>query len=247
MNSKICLILSTTLLVVMIMLTVFTVEVQAVRRINSNTNPAGITQGGRDNTNTTILSTGSATINMAGAIAAISFTDYIRIDNTTTTTTGWKVNVYASDFTATSVSDSSSAVAGATLSVAIPANTMLIVTPQAPTASGTASLTGVTAQNTSGIAVTNSPGVQVISAEDAPFCSGGGCGNDGGNANSPNYYLQQLNYTLTLPTYLPNTATISLAQADSQFTVANRTPGAKIGLFAATYGSTITYSMTTGP
>lgn len=243
MNSKINLILSATLLIVMIMLTINTVNVQAARRINSDTNPVGIAQGSTT-TRASLMSFGSATINMAGAIAAISITDYIRIDNTTATTTGWKVNVYASDFIASLVPDSSSAVGGATLRVTIPANTMLTVTPQAPTASGTASLTGVTAQNTSGIAVTSSPGVPVISAA---ICASPGCGNDGGNAASPNYYLQQLNYTLTLPTYLPSTATISLAQADSEFTAANRTPGAKIGLFAATYSSTLTYSMTVGP
>jgi hypothetical protein len=235
MNSKISKILSAALLLVMIMLISNSVEVQADLLVTSNPNSALLTSQGNTASNTSIMPFGSATINMAGSIAAISITDYIRVNNTTNTNTGWNIIVTASNFIATSVPDSSSAVGGATLSVTIPANTMLTVKPQTPTKSGTASLTGVTAQNTSGSAVTIG-GVKVLSAATNR-------GNDGNNG----YYLQQLNYTLTLPTYLPSTATISSAQADSKFTVANRTPGAKIGLFAATYSSNLIYSITAGP
>jgi hypothetical protein len=234
--------LSATLIIVMIMLAATTGKVFSAGTYNiiSNTNSASLNASGTNTSVTSGITFGTVTINMAGAITPISKTDFIRIDNTVTPKIGWNVKVSATNFTAT-VTDYSSAVGGATLTVNIPANTILTVTPQAPTASGNVPLTGMSAQNTSGIAVA-STGVKVLSAS-ASGCGGAGCGYDSNNG----YYLQQLNYTLTIPNYLPGTATITGAQADSKFIPANRTAGAKIGLFAGTYSSTITYAIAAGP
>jgi hypothetical protein len=236
MNSNISKLLSATLIIVMVMLAAATAEVYSAGTysIISNTNSASLTTSGTTASVTSGIAFGSVTINMAGSIAPISMTDFIRIDNTVTPKNGCNVKVSATNFTAT-VTDYSSAVGGATLTVNIPANNILTVTPQAPTASGTAVLTGMSAQNTSGIAVTTT-GVKVLSASIGYGYSGAG-----------GYYKQQLNYTLTLPNYLPGTATITGAKTDSKFIPANRTAGAKIGLFAGTYSSTIIYFIAAGP
>jgi hypothetical protein len=236
MNSNISKLLSSTLIIVLILLAAATREVYSAGTysIISNTNTALLTSSGTTASVTSGIAFGSVTINMAGAITPVSKTDFIRIDNTVTPKIGWNVKVSATNFTAT-VTDYSSAVGGATLTVNIPANNILKVTPKAPTASGAVSLTGMTAQNTSGIAVT-STGVKVLNAT-------AGNGYDSSNG----YYKQQLDYTLTFPNYLPGTATITGANADSKFIPANRTAGAKIGLFAGTYSSTITYTITAGP
>jgi hypothetical protein len=194
--------------------------------INSNTNSTKLTQG-TGTSSTSGVGFGTATINMSASIGSMNSSDFIRIDNSGNL--GWNVLVSATPFTAT-ILDLSSSVGGATVTVAIPSNTVLTVNPQSPTAlSG--SLTNVTAQNTGGIVVTSS-GVKVIHAT-ASYGKGS--------------YKQQLNYTLIMPNYLPTSTTISGAAADSKFVTANRTVGAKIGLFAGTYSSTITYSLITGP
>jgi hypothetical protein len=238
MISKLNKLLFAALLVVMIMLAATTAEVYSAGTysIISNTNTALLTSSGTTTSVTSGIAFGTVTINMAGTITPISRTDYIRIDSTVTNknSVGWNVTVSATNFTAT-VADFSSAVGGATLTVNIPADTLLTIKPLAPTASGTAVLTGVTAQNTSGFAV-SSASVKVLSAS---------IGN--GYSGSGGYYKQQLNYTLTLPNYLPGTTTITGAKADSKFIPANRKAGAKIGLFAGTYSSTIIYSIAAGP
>jgi hypothetical protein len=241
MNSKLIKLLSVSILFVILIwaATIADVYAAGTYRIISNTNSASLTASGTTSSVNSGIAFGAVTINMSGTIAPISKTDYIRIDDTVTPKIGWNIKVSASNFTAT-VTDYSSAIGGATLIVNIPANSILTVKPQAPTAGGSVSLTGVTAQNTSGIAVT-STGVKILSAASSG-CSGG-CGYDG----SSGYYKQQLDYTLTLPNYLPAAATITNAQADSKFVTANRTAGAKIGLFAGTYSSTITYTIAAGP
>jgi hypothetical protein len=241
MVSNLSKLLSATIIIVLIMLAATTGEVFSAGTYNiiSNTNSASLIASGTTASDNSGITFGSVTINMAGVITPISKTDFIRIDNSVTPKNGWNVTVSAANFTAT-VTDYSSAVGGATLTVNIPANTILTVKPQAPTASGSVSLTGVSAQNTSGFAVA-STAVKVLSAA-ASGC-GAGCGFSGNNG----YYMQQLNYTLTIPNYLPTTATITGAQADSKFIPANRTAGAKIGLFAGTYSSTITYAIGVGP
>jgi hypothetical protein len=241
MISNLSKLLSATLFIVMIMLAATIGEVYSAgtySKIN-NTDTASFTTYGTTASVTSGIEFGSTTINMAGAITSISKTDFIRIDDMVMPNIDWNVKVSATNFTAT-VSDYSSAVGGATLTVNIPANAILTVTPQAPIVSGTAVLTGMTAQNTSGIAVTNT-GVMVLNAA-ASGCRGS-CDSEGSNG----YYKQQFDYTLTFPNYLPDTATITGAQADSKFIPANRTAGAKIGLFAGTYSSTIAYTIAAGP
>ncbi|MDF2647822.1 MAG: hypothetical protein K0Q73_3627, partial [Paenibacillus sp.] len=57
-------------------------------------------------------------------------------------------------------------------------------------------------------------------------------------------YTADLTYTLTLPNYLPSTSTVVPTSDQSKFKGATVTD---LGLFAGTYTTTITYSVTQAP
>jgi hypothetical protein len=174
---------------------------------------------------------GSVTINMASTIAAINSADYLRVDDNRGQNAGWNVSVSATDFTATAVPDLSVTSAGKTINVAIPASTILTITPVAPAALFSTELSNVAAPVTVATPVASGAGTKIMVAQ-----KGYGQG----------VYKQALNYTLTMPNYLPAATVITATDSTSKFLPANR-PSGQIGLFAATYTSTISYSLTTGP
>jgi hypothetical protein len=175
------------------------------------------------------LTFSGVSIDMANTIAAATSTDYLRVDDNRGTSAGWHVNVSASNFTAT-VTDES--VAG-TVSVSIPASEILTVTPIAPTALFTSEAASVAATVTVATPVTSGSGVQILGA-----AKGYGQG----------VYKQQLNYSITMPNYFSPTTVITATNSASEYLSGNRNvSGAKIGIFAGTYSSTIAYSITTGP
>lgn len=173
---------------------------------------------------------GTVTINMASTIAALTSSDFLRVDDNRGINGGWNVSVAATDFTATGITDQS--VAAGTVDVTIPANTILTITPVSPTALFSTELANVTAPVIVATPVTSGAGIKVMTA-----LKGYGQG----------VYKQQLDYTLTMPNYLPATSVITATDLSSEFLSGNRDGSAKIGLFAGTYSSTISYSMTTGP
>lgn len=173
---------------------------------------------------------GTVTINMASTIAAITSSDFLRVDDNRGINAGWNVSVAATDFTATGITDQS--VAAGTIDVAIPASTILTITPVAPTALFSTELANVTAPVIVATPVTSGAGTKVMTAQ-----KGYGQG----------VYKQELGYTLTMPNYLPAASVITATDPTSEFLAGNRDGAAKIGLFAGTYSSTISYSMTTGP
>jgi hypothetical protein len=191
---------------------------------SANLNTAGTTQASNNG-----IVFGTVTIDMASTIPAINSSDYIRVDDNRGKNAGWNVSVSALDFTANGIIDQS--VASGTINVSIPASTILTLSPQSPTSPYSSELANVTAQNTGNTAVT-SGGIKVLNA-----AKGYGQG----------VYTQQLNYTLTMPNYLPSSSVITATDSTSKFLTTNRTTGAKIGLFEGTYTSTISYSITTGP
>jgi hypothetical protein len=172
---------------------------------------------------------GTVTINMASTIAAITSSDYIRVDDNRGNNSGWNVTVSATDFTATAIPDLS---ATGTLTVTIPSSSILTLSSQNPSALFSTESANVIAQSTSNTTVTSGSGIKVLNA-----AKGYGQG----------VYKQKLDYTLTMPNYLPAASVITATDAASQFIAPNRTVGAQIGLFSGTYTSTISYSITTGP
>lgn len=201
--------------------------------INSNTNSAALdTSAGIGASNTSGIGFGSVTIDIANTINTINGSDFIRLDDNRGKNSGWNVTVAATDFTAIGINDLSLASGSGTIDVAIPASAVLIVTPQNPTVINSSDATNVTVQNAAGIPVTNGTGVKVLSA-----AKGYGQG----------VYKQELRYTVAMPNYLPASAVITATNAASQFTADNRTAGAKIGLFRATYVTTVSYNVTNGP
>jgi hypothetical protein len=172
---------------------------------------------------------GTVTINMASTIAAITSADYLRVDDNRGQNAGWNVSVSASPFTATAITDLS--VTSGTITVAIPASTILTITPVAPTALFATELSNVAAPVIVATPVASGAGTKIMVAQ-----KGYGQG----------VYKQALTYTLTMPNYLPSSTVITATDSTSKFLPANR-PSGQIGLFAATYSSTISYSLTTGP
>jgi hypothetical protein len=198
--------------------------------LNSNTTSTVLdSTAGTLQANSSGILFGTVTINMASTIAAITSSDYIRVDDNRGNNAGWNVTVSASDFTATSIPDLS---ATGSLTVAIPASSILKLSSQTPSALFTTDLANVIAQSTSSTAVTSGSGIKVLKA-----AAGYGQG----------VYKQQLDYTLTMPNYLPGATVITATDGASKFISANRTPSAQIGLFAGIYNSTISYSISTGP
>jgi hypothetical protein len=172
---------------------------------------------------------GTVTINMASTIAAINSADYLRVDDNRGQNAGWNVSVSALPFTATGITDLS--VTTGTITVAIPASSILTITPVAPAALFATEISNVTAPVIVATPVANGAGTKIMVAQ-----KGYGQG----------VYKQALNYTLTMPNYLPAATVITATDLTSKFLPANR-PSGQIGLFAATYSSTISYSLTTGP
>jgi hypothetical protein len=174
---------------------------------------------------------GTVTINMASTIAAVNSLDFLRVDDNRGQNAGWSVSVSATDFTATGIPDLTVVSAGKTVDVAIPASSILTITPVAPAALFASELSNVTAPVIVATPVASGAGTKVMVA-----AKGYGQG----------VYKQALNYTLTMPNYLPAATVIKATDGTSKFLSANRSSG-QIGLFAATYSSTISYSLTTGP
>ncbi|MCX7921515.1 MAG: WxL domain-containing protein [Clostridia bacterium] len=202
--------------------------------LNSDTSSAtlsGLTSGtvGTASSDTSNMGFGTITIYMASAITPLSSTDNIRIDDNRGTSVGWNIVVSATDLTAT-LADQTSTEPGAQVTITFPMDEVLTVTPNDLTAINSSDLTNVAKQSV-GSAVTGGAGVKIASAS---------------NGYGAGAYLQQLDYSLTITNYLPNTVTVTPTDAaGSKF--ANRDPGSKMPLLAGTYSSTVTYALSTGP
>jgi hypothetical protein len=148
--------------------------------------------------------------------------DYVFVADNRGTNAGFSANVSATPLTA-SVADLT---ATGNVKVSIPANEVLKVTANNPAAlNNSKSLPQATAL----ASPVGSIPVTIMTA------------NKGRGAGA---YLSQLNYTLTLPNYLPSSSTLTPDSDKSAFKNANVS---EVGLFAGTYSTTITYSLSAAP
>jgi hypothetical protein len=162
------------------------------------------------------------TIDVTKRVPSGTAIDYVFVADNRGTNVGFTANVSATPLTA-SVNDLT---ATGKVNISIPANEVLKVTASNLTAMfGSTSLPQATSLT---LPVSSTP-VTFMTA-----IKGRGAG----------AYLAQLNYTLTLPNFLPSTSTVTPDSDSSAFKNAKVT---ELGLFAGTYSTTITYSLSSAP
>ncbi|SEC04821.1 WxL domain-containing protein [Paenibacillus sp. GP183] len=183
----------------------------------TNANPSTVVVSG-------ISFNGLGTIDVSTKLASKSALDYLFVADNRGKNAGFVAKVSASPLT-TTVPDSTAP--GKTVTVNIPADSVLTVTavsykPKFTTKSDLA-------QVPTGTLSVGAAGIDILFA------------NKGKGAGA---FVAGLNYTLTLPNYLP-TGSIVTAAPESAFK--NVTDVTNLGLFAGSYDTTITYSITSAP
>ncbi|HEY0828444.1 MAG TPA: WxL domain-containing protein [Bacilli bacterium] len=203
-------------------------------KFDSNTDPLELEEGDEVATsNSGIFPAAESTIDVSTAIPALTAVDYIRLDDDRGTHAGWSVKVSASNLTSAALTDPTSTTSG-TVVITIPvASVFAVVTNNLNRLSG--SLKGVSVP--SGSAAITTGGVNVMNA-----VSGRGSG----------AYKANVNYTLTLPNYLPPGSTVvpSAPSTSSLDEFAAEDIGAGVedlGLFAGSYSTTVTYAISQAP
>jgi hypothetical protein len=166
------------------------------------------------------------TIDVTKTLSSGMATDYLLVADNRGTNAGFVAKVSASSLTAT-VPDSTSA--GNFVNISIPADRVLTVSAGSLTPLfGSKPL----AQAHVGTQSVGSSAVNLLSVN-----KGVGTG----------AFLTTLNYTLTLPNYLPAGSLVSATSPSSAFKNVTDTNVTNLGLFAGTYNTTVTYSITTAP
>jgi hypothetical protein len=163
------------------------------------------------------------TIDVTKTLSSGTATDYLFVADSRGTNAGFVAKVSATALTA-KVPDST---ANGDVIISIPADQVLKVSAGNPTPLFESK---PLAQAHFGTQLVGSAGVNLLSA------------NKGGGAGA---FLTTLIYTLTLPNYLPAGSSVSATSNDSAFK--NVTNVTNLGLFAGTYNTTVTYSITTAP
>ena len=169
---------------------------------------------------------GDSELRMDQAITALSGADYIRMDDDRGINKGWKLKVKADNLTATA--DDSTAGAGDTIAISIPVQSVLVVAGSNLTPINSSRLTSLTL--TAEPTAITTTGVQFLAA-----ASGHGAGS----------FVADAGYSLSFPNYLPTGTTVT--PSDPEESSLDGIPVTDLGIFAATYSTTITYDVVAAP